>query len=247
MGIGEAREAGAIALFGEKYGDVVRTVSVGEISMELCGGTHCTNTGEIGAFHILHESSVAAGIRRIEAVAGRSAIQYFRQVESSLSDVAASLNCKPGEVAERVGALHDRIKSLQDEVKAAREMSASTNLDDLLASAQEVNGALLVTASVPNADHDALSALADKITDKLSDAVAVLGSAQGDKVNLVCKVTPALLERGAHAGNLIKAVAQACDGGGGGRPNFAKAGGKDPAKLDDALAQAAAALEEQLS
>ena len=246
MGLDEARQAGAIALFGEKYEDTVRAVSVSGVSMELCGGTHCRSTGEIGLMRIVHESSVAAGVRRIEAVTGRGALKRFRQAEADLGSAAAALNCQPHEVVERIDGLRKRISELQHEVKAAREMSAATNLDDIIASAQAIGDAQLVTASIPGADHDALAALADKITDRLTNGVAVLGSVDDGKVNLICKVDKGVIDRGGHAGDLIREVAQVCGGGGGGRPNFAKAGGKDADKLDAALAKASEALAAQL-
>jgi alanyl-tRNA synthetase len=246
MGLDEARNAGATALFGEKYGDVVRAVRVGETSFELCGGTHCRRTGEIGQLRILHEGSVAAGIRRIEAVTGAGALAHARDLEDMLADAAAALGCRPGEVPGRIEALHERVRELQAEVKAAREMSASTSVDDILAAAVDVSGAKLATASVPGADRDALAALADELVQKLGDGVAVLGSVADGKIVLVCKVADSLIPRGGHAGNLVKAVATACGGGGGGRPNFAQAGGTQPEKLDAALGVAAETLAGQL-
>ena len=243
----DAEDRGAIALFGEKYDDIVRTVSVADISLELCGGTHCNRTGEIGILRILHEGSVAAGVRRVEAVTGRGAMAHFRRLQESLDKVAQALDCQTHEVAGRIEGLQNRISELQAAVKAARELSASANIDDLLTSAQDIAGVRLVAASVPGADHEGLSALADKITDKLESSVVVLGSAGEGNVSLVCKATASAVDKGAHAGSLVKAVAQACGGGGGGRPNFAKAGGKEPEKLDDALGVAVQTLTAQLS
>jgi alanyl-tRNA synthetase len=211
MTLEEAKQAGATALFGEKYGDVVRAVSVVwetsegpvRISMELCGGTHTRRTGEIGSFRILHEGSVAAGIRRIEAVTGRGALDHARHSEAALMQVANALACNPEEAPERVERLHKRIGELEAEVKAAREVAAGTNLDDLLAAAQEVKGVKLVAASVPGANRDSLAALADRIVEKLGGGVAILGSSADGKVVLVCKADGAAVKAGAHAGNLI--------------------------------------------
>ena len=247
MSLDEAKEAGATALFGEKYDDIVRAVGVGQFSLELCGGTHCERTGQIGSFHILHEGSVAAGVRRIEAVTGRGALEYFRGVEALANEAARLLNCKPEEIAERIEGLHKRIGELENDVRAAREMSAATNLDDLVASAQDVSGAKLVAANIPGADRDALATLADKIVGKLDSGVAMLGSGGDGKVNLVCKADDAAVAKGVHAGDLIKVVAGECGGGGGGRSNFAQAGGSQPEKLDEALAGAREVLEAQLS
>jgi alanyl-tRNA synthetase len=246
MPIDEAKQMGAMALFGEKYGDIVRTVRVENVSLEVCGGTHCDRTGQIGVFRVVHEGSVAAGVRRIEAVTGRGALALGRLREATLDQVAVSLNCKPEEIADRLEGLHKRIGELQAQLKAAREMSAATNLDDLVSAAVEVCGVRLVAAQIPGADRDALASLADMIVEKLGEGIAILGSSDGGKVSLVCKVADPLVKKGAHAGNLIKAVATACGGGGGGRPNFAQAGGTQPGKLEDALATAAEVLKAQL-
>lgn len=246
MELEEAREAGAMALFGEKYGDVVRAVGVGDVSLELCGGTHCERTGQIGSFAVVHEGSVAAGIRRIEAVTGRGALARARHIEETLAQAASSLGCKPEEVPSRLEGLHRRISELQAQLRAAREMSAGTNLDELVAKAAPVGGTRLVAAAVPGADREALAALADRIVEQLGEGVAVLGAETDGKVSLVCKVADSLIQRGAHAGNLIKAVAQACGGGGGGRANFAQAGGTQPEKLEAALGVAAPTLEGML-
>jgi len=246
MPLDEARNLGAMALFGEKYEDTVRVVRAEGVSLELCGGTHSESTGQIGFFRILHEGSVAAGIRRIEAVTGRGAVEHVRQTDQVLHHVAESLNCKPAEVVTRIEALHKRISELQADLKAARELSAATSVDDLVASAAEVGHCRLVTANIPGADRDALAALADKVVGALDGGVAMLGSVEDGKVVLVCKVGDAAVASGGHAGNLVKAVAGACGGGGGGRPNFAQAGGTQPDKLDSALAAAADVLRAQI-
>ncbi len=246
MNLEQARELGAMALFGEKYEDQVRVVRAEGVSLELCGGTHCQSTGQIGCFKILHEGSAAAGIRRIEAVTGRGALQHIRQTEDVLHTVAEALNCKPAEIVSRLEGLHKRIAELQADLKAARELSAATGLEDLLAGARQIAGVGLVTANIPGADRDALASLADKIVEALGKGVAVLASGEGDKVNLVCKVGDAVAKAGGHAGGIIKAVAGECGGGGGGRPNFAQAGGSQPDRIDAALAKAAEVLEGQL-
>ncbi len=235
-----------MALFGEKYEDTVRVVRAEGVSLELCGGTHCQSTGQIGCFKILHEASAAAGIRRIEAVTGRGALQHIRQTEDVLHTVADTLNCKPAEIVSRLEGLHKRIAELQADLKAARDLSAATSLEDLMATAQQVGGVGLVTANIHGADRDALASLADKIVEALGKGVAVLASGEGGKVSLVCKVDDAVVKAGGHAGNIIKAVAGECGGGGGGRPNFAQAGGSQPDKIDAALARAAEVLAGQL-
>ena len=252
MDLDEARGAGAVALFDEKYGETVRTVRVGETSFELCGGIHCCRTGEIGSVRVLAESSVAAGTRRIEAVAGMAAVQHSRDADERLLALSQELNCPGDEIAERIGAQRERIKELEREVEQARQMSASISVPDLVASATEVGGAKLVTGVIEGGDREVLKGLADEIVEQLGSGVAVLGSGvavlggDADGVALVAKVSKDLIGRGGHAGNLVREVAQLAGGGGGGAPHFAQAGGGDPSKLADAIAAAPEIVAAQL-
>ncbi len=246
MDLDEATEAGAIALFGEKYADRVRTVRVGDESFELCGGIHCCRTGEIGSLRILSESSVAAGTRRIEAIAGMPAVRHSREVDEALQSIARDLNCPVDEIIDRIEAQRQRIRDLEREVEQARQMSASVNVPDLIAGAEEVAGARLVARVINDADRETLKTLADEIIERLDAGVVVLGGDAGGQVALVAKVSDDLIREGAHAGNLIRQVAQVAGGGGGGAPHFAQAGGGDPEKLSDAIEAARAILAEQL-
>ncbi len=247
MPLEQATESGAIALFGEKYGETVRTIRVGEVSFELCGGTHCERTGQIGSFRILSESSIAAGARRIEAVTGAAAVRHSRRADEMLAELSRQLNCPVQEMAERVSAQQARIRSLEKDLQAAKQISASVNVPDLVASAQEVGPAKLVVSVVPGADRDMLKALADEVVAGLDSGVAMLGSEADGKVALVCKVAGELINQGAHAGDLVRTVAERAGGGGGGAPHFAQAGGGDPSKLDEALSAAPELLAAQLS
>jgi len=246
MSMDEAAAGGAMALFGEKYGERVRTVNVAEVSFELCGGTHCSQTGAIGSMRIMSESSVAAGTRRIEAVVGMSAVEHSRAADEALRTLALEMNCPVDEIALRVQGQVERIRQLEKDVEAARRMSASVSAGDLAADAVAVGDTLLVAQMVEGVDRETLKNLADEIVDDLGSGVAVLGAEVDGKVALVAKVSDDLVGAGAHAGNLIKAVATAAGGGGGGAPGFAQAGGGDPSKLADAIAVADATLAEQI-
>ncbi len=245
MDLEEAQDAGAVALFDEKYEETVRTVQVGETSFELCGGIHCCRTGEIGSLRVLAESSVAAGTRRIEAVAGMPAVKHSREADERLRMLSQELNCPVEEIAERIEAQREQIRELEREVEEARQMSASINVPDLIADAVEVEGATLVASVIDRANREMLKSLADEIVEKLDSGAAVLGG-DADGVAMVAKVSDDLIERGAHAGNLIGEVAQRAGGGGGGAPHFAQAGGGDPSKLGGAIGAAPEILREQL-
>ncbi len=243
----EAKERGAIALFGEKYGEQVRMLRIGEISLELCGGTHVSRTGEIGSIRIVSEGSVSSGTRRLEAVSGRGALRLSRQQAQMIGRAAAELSCAPEDLAERIQLQRAELAELRKRIQAAQQARASSSAADLAEQAQAVGEAQLVAAEVAGLDGDALRAAADRLAEKLEKGVVVLASVSDGKVLLVCKVDPALVPRGAHAGKLIGEVAKACDGGGGGKPQFAQAGGKNPAKVPVALGQAARVLAEQLA
>ncbi|MBU0608703.1 MAG: alanine--tRNA ligase [Armatimonadetes bacterium] len=244
MGFQEARDSGARALFTEKYGDVVRTVTVADVSMELCGGTHCSSTGQIGSVRILSESSIAAGVRRIEAVTGLEAVRHARHVEEELVGVARELGCTVAEVPARVAGLQARLTELQHELKAARQARSAVDLDSLPVA--EVGGLKVVAAEIPGVDADMLSSLVDQIADKNGDGVTVLATVEDGKVVFMAKASDGAVKAGVHAGNLVKELATRCGGGGGGRPQFARAGGKDPAKLGEALAAVVGMVEGQV-
>ncbi|USG64052.1 alanine--tRNA ligase [Brevibacillus ruminantium] len=232
----EAKEMGAMALFGEKYGDIVRVVKVGEYSLELCGGCHVSNTAEIGLFKILSESGIGAGTRRIEAVTGRGAYQFLNEQLGILKEVAQALKAPLlAEAPARVEGLQQQIKEVQRENESLRAKLGNIEAASLTDKLQVVDGVQVLAARVSASDMDNLRGMVDELKNKLGSAVIVLGSVDGDKVNLVTGVTKDLIDQGLHAGKIIKEVATRCGGGGGGRPDMAQAGGKDPAKLQEAL------------
>jgi len=236
----DAREHGAMMLFGEKYGDVVRMVSVGgRYSVELCGGTHVSNTSEIGLFKLVSEGSAAAGVRRIEAVTGAGALAYLNAKLATLGTAGGLLSVKPDAVPEAVERLQAHVKELQHELKALKSAAAGSLADTLLAEAAEKDGYKVVIAAV---ETDDVGKLADELVGRINAGVVVLGSVSGEKLVFVAKATKDAVSKGVHCGNLVKAAAQASGGGGGGRPDFAQAGGRDTSKLADALAAARAAL-----
>ncbi|MEI6916395.1 MAG: alanine--tRNA ligase, partial [Armatimonadota bacterium] len=244
MGIQEAREQGAMALFGEKYGDIVRTVTIGEVSMELCGGTHLNRTSEIGLFKIVAETSIAAGVRRLEAVTGHTALEYVRTLEERLRDIAGKLAVPQTEILPAIDKLQATLKEQQKAIAALKSKSSGEEIELLIEGAVQVDSFKAVCARTDTTDADAMSQLADQLADKLGSAVVVLGSEADGKVLFVTKVTKDLMSKGLHAGNLIKSIAQEAGGGGGGRPDFAKAGGKDPSKLSQALDKALVLIKE---
>jgi alanyl-tRNA synthetase len=238
----DAIEAGALAIFTEKYDSEVRTVATEGVGMELCGGTHCETTGQIGSVHILSESSVAAGIRRIEAVSGTDAAAHHRELADRLGEIGGALSCKPEDIIARVEQLREQTAELRKQLEQARSASASIDVDSLEAGAVEIGGVKLVAAAVPGADRKMLGQLADELAARLQPGVAMLGAAADGKVALVCKATDDAVAMGAKAGDVISAVAKACGGGGGGRPNYAEGAGSKPDQLDGALGQAEEAL-----
>jgi alanyl-tRNA synthetase len=232
----EAKAMGAMALFGEKYGEIVRVVKVGDYSLELCGGCHVSNTAEIGLFKIVSESGIGAGTRRIEAVTGRGAYQYLNQQLSKLKEVAHALKAPVlAEAPARVEALQQQLKDVQRENESLRAKLGNIEAASLTDKLKEVEGVKVLAARVSATDMDNLRGMVDELKNKLGSAVIVLGAVDGEKVNLVAGVTKDLMDQGFHAGKLIKEVATRCGGGGGGRPDMAQAGGKDPAKLQEAL------------
>ena len=246
MSIEEAKKTGAMALFGEKYGDVVRVVGMGDFSKELCGGTHVSSTGKIHSFKILSESGIAAGVRRIEGITGTSVLEYYRKIEADLSDAAAVVKATPATLSDRLTKMNAEIKSLGSELESLRSKMAKDSVGDMDSKVCDVKGLSLIATAVPAADMNALRDLADQMKEKYPRGVFVLCSENDGKVNLVVMAADGAVEAGAHAGNLIKKLAPMVGGGGGGRPNMAQAGGKNPAGINDMIAGAAAVLEEIL-
>lgn len=247
MPIEEARKTGAQALFGEKYGDVVRVVNMGDYSIEFCGGTHVKNTNEIMAFKILSESGVAAGVRRIEALTSKGLIRYYDNLEKKLNEAAKVLKATPDNLAEKIAHLTAENKALHSEVESLKSKLAQDAMGDVMDQVQEIKGVKLLAAAVDGVDMNGLRDLGDQLKEKLGDGVVVLASGNDGKVSLMVTATDAAMKQGAHAGNLIKAIAGLVGGGGGGRPNMAQAGGKNPAGIQEALKKAAEVLEGQLS
>ncbi len=247
MSLEEAKKTGAMALFGEKYGDEVRVVKVEDFSIELCGGTHVANTAEISAFKIVSESGVAAGVRRIEALTSEALFAYYAQLEDKLKEAAKLLKTNPAEVLDRISHLLEEHKALQSEVESLKSKAAQDSIGDVDSQIQEVKGFKLLALGVEGVDMNGLRDLGDQMKAKIGSGMVVLASANDGKVNLIVMATDDAMKAGAHAGNLVKAIASKVGGGGGGRPNMAQAGGKNPAGIPDALKEAKIVMEEQLS
>ena len=236
----DARNMGAMALFGEKYGDQVRVIRIGEetvVSLELCGGTHVRRTGDIGVCKIVTESSIGSNLRRIEAITGEAVVAHLRQVEDQLLAAAHKLNTLPEQLLTSIDRLQEQVKSLQKQMDALQQKSAASRVGDIISAAAEVDGIHVVAESLEGMTQESLSSMADQIVEKLDPAVVLLASVTEGKVLLVSKASPQAVSRGAHAGNLIREIAKLCGGGGGGRPDFAQAGGKEPDKVPDALSR----------
>ena len=246
MSIEDAKKTGAMALFGEKYGDNVRVVSMGDFSKELCGGTHTDNTASIAAFKIISETGVAAGVRRIEALTGNGVFKYYKEVEKELHEAAKAAKCDPAQLVKRIEGLHEEIKTLTAENNQLKNKMAKDAMGDVMNQVKDVNGVSFLPVHVKDIDMQELMNLGDQLKAKLGDGVILLASENGGKVSLLVMATDGAMKKGAHAGNLIKAVAKLVGGGGGGRPNMAQAGGKNPAGIDQALEAGAEELEKQL-
>jgi len=246
MTIEEAKKTGAMALFGEKYGETVRVVQMGDYSIELCGGTHVANTGVINAFKILSENGVAAGVRRIEALTGKGVFNYYKEMEARVDAAAKALKTTSANLVERCEHVMAEMKALASENESLKSKAAKDALGDVMNQVVEVKGVKLLAASVDGVDMNGLRDLGDQLKEKLGEGVVVLLSNADGKVNIIAMVTDAALKAGAHAGNLIKGIAALVGGGGGGRPNMAQAGGKNPAGIPAAIAEAAKVLEGQL-
>ncbi len=246
MSLEEAKKTGAMALFGEKYGESVRVVNMGDFSIELCGGTHVSNTADIGVFKITSESGIAAGVRRIEAVTSLGAWAYYGDKENTLKEAAALAKTEPSKLPDKVKAMQEELKKLQSEnekLKSKMAKAAATSAEDDVI---ELNGVKILTMAVSQVDPNALRNLGDDYKAKLGNAVVIMASDLGEKVSLVVMASDEAVKAGIHAGNIIKAIAPIVGGGGGGRPNMAQAGGKDASKIQDALNAGVDQVKQQL-
>ena len=245
MTLDEAKKTGAMALFGEKYGDEVRVVKMGDFSTELCGGTHVPNTGVIASFKILSETGIAAGVRRIEALTSEGLMKHYADVEAELHEAAKAAKTTPASLTAKIEALLDEIKALSAENEKLKSKLAKDSLGDVMSQVQEVNGVKVLASKVVGVDMNGLRGLGDQLKDKLGEGVVLIASEMDGKVNLMATATDGAQKKGAHAGNLIKAIAGLVGGGGGGRPGMAQAGGKNPAGIEEALKKAVEVVAEQ--
>lgn len=246
MTMDEAKKTGAMALFDEKYGETVRVVSMGEFSKEFCGGTHVKNTGEITTFKIASESGIAAGVRRIEALTGDNVFAYYQNIEKELDAAAKAARTTPANLVEKIEHMMAEIKSLQGENESLKSKAAKEALGDVMNQVTEIKGVKLLAARVDGVDMNGLRDLGDQLKAKIGEGVVVLASGMDGKVNLVAMATDGAMAKGAHAGNLIKGIAGFVGGGGGGRPNMAQAGGKNPEGIDKAVEETKAVLDKQI-
>ncbi len=246
-GIDEAKALGATALFGEKYGEIVRVIQVGDYSIELCGGCHLNNSSEAGLFKIISESGVAAGIRRIEAVTGMNAFRYVEELEDEIYDVADKAKTTPANLSQRVEELLETTKSQEKTIQSLKQKNAGNLVEDLFSRVEDIQGNKSLIAVVPNLDMEALRNMSDMFKDKMGSGIVLLGTTDGTKVNFIASATKDVVTKGFHAGKLIKEVASVAGGGGGGRPDMAQAGGKKPDKLQEALDTGRRWLKEALS
>ena len=236
MSIDDAKAKGAVAVFGDKYGDVVRVVSMGDYSMELCGGCHVANTSEVGLFKIMSEAGVAAGVRRIEAVTGFGVLTEVYAMQKLMNETAVALKCAPKDLAKKAQQITEDLKSAESKIESLNAKLAKNSEGDLLSGATEINGVTVVTGRIDGATVDALRTTGDNFKQKFPCGVIVLASAEGDKVTFIAMATKDAIAKGVHAGNIVREVAKVAGGGGGGKPDSAQAGGKDVSKTDDALA-----------
>ena len=246
MGIDAAREKGAMALFGEKYGDVVRVVDMGGYSIELCGGAHLKNTAQIGSFKIVSESGIAAGVRRIEALTGEGALAHYQAQEDEVHALSRLVKTTPDKLVNRIEQLLAEQKELAKELEKLKAKMAGGAAEEMLSKQVEISGVAVLAAAVKDMDANAMRTLGDQLKNKLGSGVIVLAGEKDGKVSLLAMATDDVVKKGIHAGNIIKAAAAVCGGGGGGRPNMAQAGGKDAAKIGDALAKAKEVVAEQV-
>ena len=248
MPLEEAKGKGAVAMFGEKYADVVRVIDFPGVSMELCGGTHVSNTAEIGAFKIISESGISSGVRRIEAVSGPAVLDYLNSRDGVVKELCDRFKVKPEEVGDRVTSLQEELKAAQKQLAALNGELAIAKSDQLLSEAEAVGDFKILVANLGSADSKALQTAAERLQQKLGDAAVVLGGIPSEgKVSLVAAFSPGVNQKGVQAGKFIGGIAKLCGGGGGGRPNLAQAGGRDASQLPAALEAAKSQLVEALS
>lgn len=245
--IEEAKKMGAMALFGEKYGDVVRVVNMGDYSIELCGGTHLKNTSQVGLFKIVSETGVAAGVRRIEAVTGETAINVFKAYEEKLNKVANILKTNANNIENKIATILTENKELKQKIDKLESKMAGSVIDDILSSIEDIDGVKVVTSKLNNFDGNNLREIGDKLKEKIGSGVIVLASSKDGKVNFVVMVTDDIVKKGVHAGNIVKEAAKLAGGGGGGRPNMAQAGAKDETKIEQSLLKAKEIIKRQLN
>ncbi|MBZ0100364.1 MAG: alanine--tRNA ligase, partial [Taibaiella sp.] len=246
MPVDEARKEGAMALFGEKYGNIVRVVRIGDYSTELCGGTHLVSTSQAGLVKILGESGVAAGVRRLEALTGEGAMEYLNEREEILNDIAAALKSNPQDSAKKIETLNAELKNAGKEIEKLRSKLVSGSVDEILSGAVDIKGIKVAAARFDQLDMEALRNTGDMLKNKLGSGVVILASGLGEKVSFVVMASKDAVERGTHAGNIIREAAKVAGGGGGGRPDMAQAGGKDVSKIDEALKLAVKVAGEQI-
>jgi alanyl-tRNA synthetase len=246
MDMEEAKKTGAMALFDEKYGDKVRVVKMGDFSMELCGGTHVPNTSAITTFKIISESGISANVRRIEALTGEGVFSYYKQLENQMNEISKVLKTEPSNLTKKAESLLEEIKNLNSENEKLKSKLAKNSLGDVMNQVVEIKGIKLLAAKATDVDSNGLRNLGDQLKEKLKEGVVVLVSSMGEKVNLIAMATEEAVKKGAHAGNLIKELAGLVGGGGGGRPNMAQAGGKNPSGMDEVLKKAPMLLEKQI-
>ena len=242
----EAKKRGAVALFDEKYKDDVRVIEMGSFSKELCGGPHVNNTSNIGLFKIIGESSIASGVRRIEAITGRKVYRYLKDVENQMDSISSILKSNKDNVIEKAKTITEEIKEKEKEIQSLKSKMASSLADDILNQKRDIEGVNLITYKVNNMDMNSLRSLGDEIKNQIHSGVIVLASVLDNKVSFVSMVTKDLMDKGIHAGNIIREVAKITGGGGGGRPDMAQAGGKDIEKIDGALDIVQNIVKEQL-
>lgn len=247
MPIDEARKKGAMALFGEKYGNIVRVVSMGDYSVELCGGAHLTNTAQIGSFKIISENGIAAGVRRIEALTGTEALRYYQQQDSLLKSLCSSLKTSTDGIAKKLEAVLAEHKETARALESLKAKLAGSAADEILNNKEVINGISIICAEAAGLDGNGLRSLGDRLKEKAGESVVVLASEADGKVSLVAMASDGAVKAGAHAGNIIKEAAKICGGGGGGRPNMAQAGGKDASKISEALKSASGLVKSQLN
>ena len=248
MPIAEAKAKGAIAMFGEKYGDVVRVIDFPGVSMELCGGTHVSNTAEIGVFKIVSEAGVASGVRRIEAVAGPAVLAYLNVRDRVVRELSDRFKVKPEELPERITSLQSELRTNQKQLETLKAQLALTKSDQLLSTAESVGDYKILVAQLEDVDPESLKTAAERLVQKLSNGAVVLGSVpEAGKVSLVAAFSSGVNNKGLQAGKFVGEIAKLCGGGGGGRPNLAQAGGRDPSKLPEALESARSRLHSALS